>query len=282
MDIDKILTDMATSLGKRKGDLKRSYNSLKKKKTEEGISEFVPEENFERLLLIGVSSKYNLKTDQLDAIIDSITEHEAEDEIELEELQEELDAVDDLEIDLEEDFPDEDELEFEDEPEDIDEITFDEDDEVEEEAGSWEDIFASTPEPKEGTSDFERLPSLTIISGTTYYLKLVDPKELPYTHKGTGKDGKDYTSKAMDVLLIKVTPKTRYRERYEQGDDRGKKCFVDGLKYKLWMSETAFTWFAQFWQEDVGRKSPDGRIWTFEQIKKAKVTKYYFGEVNGK
>ena len=278
IDIDIILTEMAGSLGKRKGDLKRSYNSIEKKKIEEGINEFVPEENFKRLILIGVASKYKVKTDQLDEIINGITEDEPQDEVELEELQDELD---DFEVDIDDLEEDVDLIEFEEDEDGDDEITFDEDDEVEE-AGSWEDIFASTPEPKEGGSNFERLPSLTIISGTTYYLKLVDPKELPYSHSGTGKDGKPYTSKAMDVLLVKVTPKTRYKERYEEGDERGNKCFVDGAKYKLWMSATAFSWFAKFWREDVGRKSPDGRIWTFEQIKKAKVTKYYFGEVNGK
>lgn len=292
MDIENILKEIAETIGKRKGDLTRSYNAIFKKKVAEGIAEFIPEENLQRLVLIGVSAKYKFAIDDLDKVIANhpAEEEETTEENTIEDLEEELEEVEeDLDIDDsdEVEFEEEDDGEFDD-LESLDgdsEIEFEEDDDdygLETREGTWEDIFESTPEPKEGEGDYERLDSLTIITGTTYYLKLVDASEVPYKHEGIGtlgkNKGKPYTSRAMDVILLKVTPKSRYNERFEKGDNRGKKCFINKKKYKLWMSETAFKWFAKFWRDEVGRKAPDGRIWTFEQLKKENVTKYYFGE----
>lgn len=289
MDIKNILAEIAEKIGKRKGDLTRSYNAILKKKTEEGIAEFIPEENLQRLVLIGVSSKYKFSIEDLDSVIlgNAVEEEEEVDlEAELEELDLEEELDEDILGDEEVEFEEDDVVEFEEDNGEFD-IEFEEDDDdndygLEPRQNSWEDIFANTPEPKEGEGDYERLESLSIISGTTYYLKLVDPTEAPYTYEGIGKDDKAYTSKAMDVQLLKVSPKSRYGERYEKGDNRGKKCFTNKKKYKLWMSETAFKWFAKFWRDEVGRKSPDSRVWTFEQLKKENSTKYYFGEYSKK
>jgi len=272
VETDLILKNLADKTGKRKGDLKRSYNSIKKKKIEEGLDKYIPEDVLERIVLLGVSNKIGIDADELDKILASF---DTVDEISPEELEEELDEAED------DDF---DEIEFE-EDDDEDEVGFDEFDNVDEMSedfkveSSWEDIFSSTPEPKAG-KDFERLETLLIMPGVEYILTLVDPTKLPYRHEGIDKhdDTKTYTSRAMDVILKDLSPIRKFREKYESGDDRGKKCFIKKKKYKLWMTEVAFEWFAKFWR-DVGRKSPDDRSWTYEKVKKPKVTKHFFGEV---
>ncbi len=268
IDIDIVLKSLAEKTGKRKGDLKRSYNSILKKKTEEGIAGVVPAETLLRIVLLGVANKIGLDPEDLDVIIDTYDAPEAE--ITTEELEEELSEAED------DDF---DEIEFEEEDDDV--VGFGEFDSVEDMAGdfapekSWEDIFAKTPPPKSG--NFERLESLLIMPGIEYLLSLVDPNELPYKHEGIGDDNKAYTSRAFDVKLIDLSPVRKFKEKYEKGDTRGNLCFVKEKKYKLWLSEVAFGWFAQFWSE-LGRKSPDDRQWTYEKVKKTNVTKHIFGE----
>jgi len=268
IDIDPVLVKLAKKAGKRKGDLKRSYNSILKKKNEE-LGGIVPEETIQRVVLLGVANKVGIDPEDLDTIIDVYEAPEVVEEVTAEELEEELDLDDDF-----------DEIEFE---EDDEEGGYDEFDSIEDMAGdfapesSWEDIFAKTKEPKGG--DFERLESLLIMPGIEYILKLVDPSEMPYKHEGIGEhDNKPYVSRASDVILVDLSPIRRFKEKYEKGDDRGKLCFVKGKKYKFWMSETAFEWFARFWRE-LERKSPDDRQWTYEKVKKVKVTKHIFGEV---
>jgi len=170
--------------------------------------------------------------------------------------------------------------------EDEEELGYDEFDSIEDMAGdfkqesSWEDIFANTPAPSEGSGEYEKLESLLIIAGTEYILKLFDPTEIPYKHEGVSNyEGKEtYVTRAMDVILLDLSPIRKFKEKYEKGDFRGKKCFVKGKKYKLWLSKAAFKWFAKFWR-DLGRNSPDDRNWTYEKVKKEDVTKHYFGEV---
>ena len=275
VEIDLVLKNLADKTGKRKGDLKRSYNSIKKKKQEEGIEDLVPEATFERIILLGVANKIGVEPETLDKVITSFEDGEETDE----------DVVDELE-DLEEDDFEEDEIEVvfeEDNDDDDEEDGFETFDSIDEMAGdfkvenSWEDIFSSTPEPSEGKA-FERLESLLIMPGVEYIIKIADPTEVPYKHEGIGSDGKPYVSRAFDVTLVDLSPVRKFREKYESGDNRGKKCFVKNKKYKFWLSKVAFEWFAEFWRS-LDRKSPDGRAWTYEKVKKAKVTKHYFGEV---
>ncbi len=275
IDIDIVLKSLAEKAGKRKGDLKRSYNSILKKKEAEGLVGLIPEDTLQRIVLIGVSNKIGLDPEDLDAIID-IYNAPATEEITEEELDDEPET--DLEL-----FDEDDELEVEFEDDDDDDVSFGEFDDVDEMGKefapehSWEDIFADTPEPKAG--EFERLESLLVMPGVEYTLTLVDPNEMPYKHEGIGKkDNKPFISRAMDVILVDLSPIRKFKEKYEQGDNRGNLCFVKEKKYKLWLSKVAFEWFARFWRE-LGQKSPDDRQWTYEKVKKTNVTKHLFGEV---
>ena len=214
---------------------------------------------------MGVANKIGIEPKELDLIMD------VNEEIQEEDLDEAIEDVLD-----EDDF---DEIEFEEEDDEV--SGFGEFDSTDDMAGdflpeaSWEDIFAKTSKPKSG--DFERLEDLLIMPGIEYLLSLVDPTELPYKHEGIGQNDEAYTSRAFDVRLIDLSPVRKFKEKYEKGDNRGNLCFVKEKKYKLWLSEVAFEWFAQFWSE-LGRKSPDDRTWTYEKVKKVKVTKHIFGE----
>lgn len=277
LDIDLVLQAVADRQGKRKGDLKRSYNSIKKKKIEDNYDKVLPEENFKRLILLGVITKLGMDVDDLDEVIEGV---------EIEEL--DTKELGDPDPENEEEFDDdeEDEIVFEEDDDDgFDE--FDDPDEMGKEfavESSWEDIFDATADPKEGSGDYERLETLLIMTGVEYILKLVDPTEMPYKHEGISdfpnkKTGnkEPYTTRAVDVTLVDLSPERKFREKYESGDNRGSKCFVRKKDYKFWMSEAAFKWFKKFWV-GLDRRSPDGREWTYEKVKKAKVTKHIFGE----
>lgn len=283
LNIDKVLKAIADKQGKRKGDLKRSYNSIKKKKVEDNYDKVLPEENFKRLILLGVIKKLGMDIDDLDEIVEELDEPESVKktrEITEEELEEELDEAED---------DDDDVIEFEEDDEDDEELGYDEFDSVEEVAAaygiesSWEDIFDATADP-EDSGDYERLESLLIMPGVEYLLKLVDPTELPYRHEGISdfpdkKTGikKSYVTRAVDVKLIDLSPIRKFKEKYEKGDNRGNKCFVKGKKYKFWMSEAAFKWFKKFWV-GLDRTAPDSRSWTYEKVKKTDITKHIYGE----
>ena len=325
IEIDLVLKELANTTGKRKGDLKRSYNSIKKKKEAEGLDKIIPEDVLKRIILLGVCNKIDVDAEEMDMVIEGLESGEEEEEVE--EAEDDTDDYDEIEFEKEDDEEIDPYIEITNETgitkkelrkmvrekqeelkgliseegalfiigkelgvditlkhdEDEEELGYDEFDSVEAmggpiNEGSWEDIFSSTPEPGEGT-DYEILESLLILAGTEYILNLADPTEMPYKHEGIGTyDDKPYTSRAMDVLLVDLSPIRKFKEKYEKGDFRGKKCFVKGKKYKLWLSEAAFKWFAKFWR-DLERKSPDGRNWTYEKVKKEDVTKHYFGEV---
>ena len=280
MDIDKILVQLAGVAGKRKGDLKRIYNNLIKKKEEEGITRTLLGDNFERIILIGVCNKYEIPIEKLDSYLEETKA--TEEYVESTEEEEDDDDEDD-EVEWEEDEEeddDEDEIDWEDDDEDDDE-GFEEFDDVDHgEDKSWESIFKATPKPKKGDEEgFERLESVQQVDGTKYYFKLADPEEKPYIYEGVGKrDNKDYVSYALDVILVRLSPKRRYENKYKKGDNRGNKMFVKGKKYKLWLSQTAWNWFVEFWTDDLGLSVPDGRIFSYEKVKLEKVTEYYFAE----
>lgn len=285
MDTDDILQQMADLVGKRKGDLKRTFNALEKKKKDEGVADVTSEDIFLRLVLLGVCNKYGILKEQLDIILEGeVSEDEPEDELEeeseidfddlededeeigLEELEEELN--DDEDDDLDEDEDENGFAEFD---------SFDEVDEMFEEGPqTWEEIFTSTPDPEDNKNSFEKIPNLLIMPNAEYYLKIKDTDELPYKHEGIGEyDNKPYTSRAIDVTLKKVSPQKHYREKYDSGDFRGQKCYINGNTYKLWLSESAWGWFVKFWI-GLGLSAPDKRIFIYEKVKKPKVTNHYF------
>lgn len=259
MNVEKIILNIAEHLGKRKGDVKRVYNTIKKTKDEE-LSGGVPEEMLERIVLLGVLRKYEIDVNTLDSFSEEEEEEEEDDD---------------------EDFDDE-----EDDDDDLD-ITFEE---VKPEVATkgkvanttWKNFLNSIPEPKEST-DYETVPNLVQISGALYTLKLTEPDELPYEYEGVGHDGDPYVSYAMDVKLLGISPKSFKNETYDKSNEKsgvvkGEKCFNIGETYKLWLSKTAIGWFAKFWRDNLGLETADDRKFTYQKFKKEKITKYYFKE----
>jgi len=106
---------------------------------------------------------------------------------------------------------------------------------------------------------FEKLPSLIQIYNAVYTMELLYPDDLPYEHYNEQYKSNSYVFK---VLLHKVSPDDFYEERYEKGDLKGKKMFVKGNKYSIWLSETALASFGRFWKK-VNKGNCDTRKFKF-------------------
>ena len=117
-----------------------------------------------------------------------------------------------------------------------------------------------------GTDDYEKIPSLNIEIGPTYYLKLIEPKKRPHAHEFDGTWG-PYMKHAFDVILNKVSDGDLYDEVYDYGDFKGQKAFVDGQKYTLWLDDKAAGMFKMFWKKHTETGMPDDRDFTFKKGK---------------
>ncbi|MCP4651663.1 MAG: hypothetical protein GY853_16500 [PVC group bacterium] len=223
--MDEILTQLAEIIGKRKSDLKKTATAVQKKTEIATLKGIIPDHAYNKLVLLGVCKRYEIPYETLDKLLG---------DGEVEEIQEEAKEIKETI------------------PNNENKITK----EVNKMGDNWNDIFGSVPERKE-TDDteggFKKYENLKTLTNLPYKLKLEDPSALPYQHEGTGNDGKDYTSYAINVILI---------EGVEDGP------FKNGEAYKLWLNERAFANFVRFWRNDLGLDSPDDREFVYKKAEK--------------
>ena len=230
MDIDATLEKIAEKVGKRKTDLKKTYNSILKKKKEEGLDEeLLGEEGFHRLGLLGTCKRYELDPSILDRLDDEKETVEDKKEIKIE---------------------------------------------VKKEVKNMSKFFGDF-EPVErpsGDGEYEKVDNLKPLLNLTYHVRLADPSEPAYEHEGIGKDGKEFKSYAMNVVVIDIIPK---------GKDKKHEI---GAKYKLWLNPIGFSDLFRFWDEVVGAPADD-RIFSLEKSEKTSKSSgrnyavWTFGEV---
>lgn len=221
--MDEILAKLAEHIGKRKSDLKKTADAIEKKEETAVLKGVVPKEAYQELVLRGVCKRYEIS----DEILDELLGKESVPDVE----QEEREAVDEEIKDIKNKIKNE-----------VKDMT-------------WENVFGSVPNQKEIDEEtgFRKLDNLKTLANIPYKLKLEDPTEPPFQYDGVGKDGKDYTSYAINVILT---------EKVEDSP------FKVGEVYKLWLKESAFGNFVRFWRDDCGLDSPDDRVFTYKKAEK--------------
>ena len=224
--MDEILNQLAKLVGKRKSDLKKTANAVAKKEEIATLKGIIPQEAHEQLILQGVCKRYEISLDKLDELlgIGEVFDIEKEEAKALEKT--------------------------------IKEIKQKVNKEVNKMGDNWEDIFGSVPEKEdapEGEGGFKKYENLKTLANIPYKLKLEDPTTLPYQHNGTGNDGKDYTSYAINVILVEGVEDSPFKENEA---------------YKLWLNERAFGNFVRFWRNDCGLDSPDDRVFQYKKAEK--------------
>jgi len=254
MDIDNVLVDIADLIGKEpsyKGTLKRSYNAIYKEKEIEGMKDIVKiEDDFQKIVLLGIGNKYNVSPDDINRLIGRS-----------ETVEELLD--DDIE-ELFDDEPEEDGTKFYDSEEEIEEdYKPDSDDD-------WKTVFKKTKKPSaDGSSgEFKKYPRLTLLDNITYKLRLVDPiPDKPRMWSGTSKHG-EYTLVFLDVVLIDISDKSLYEEVFSEGDFKGDALFKKGRQHSLALSkERGFPEFVALFRDTLGLPKPDKTAFTLKKSK---------------
>jgi len=257
---DLVMDKVATLTEKRRSDITRSFNSIYKKVKEEFSEMNIPDKQLEQMALYGLGDRWKITKENMSGLIedtknvkkdektvdelfdDEFEEDNEEEDISLEDIEEELD-LDDEEITIA--SPP---VERESEGFDADNLT---------------DLFnqAITRSEEKAVDDekFEKLPSLIQIYNTVYTMELLYPNDLPYEHYNETYKSNSYVFK---VILHTVSPKDFYDERYEKGDLKGKKMFVKGNKYSIWLSETALAAFGRYWKK-VNKGKCDTRKFKF-------------------
>ena len=239
MNVDDVLKELAESIGKRKTDLKKTFNSiLKKKREEDGLEEILGEDGFNHLGLLGTCKRYDIDPDVLEELM---SKPEAE-EIE-EETEEEIEEVQKV-INTEVKIPPKNK---------IGEMKMSDD---------WKDVLNSAKDPTvfsgEGEeSQFEKLPSFKPLINVKYHVRLANPSKAPNKIERTG-DWGPYKTYPTDIVLVKILSDLD-------------KVHEEGKKYVFWMNAAMndedmvkeFDHFAKFWMT-LGT-APDGRV--FEVLK---------------
>ncbi len=227
--MDELLQKLADFVGKRKGDLKKTANAVANKPENKQLKDIIPEEAYNRIILLGVCKRYEIDID----IVDEIMKKE---EL-IEEFAETIEEIigDDIEI-LEE---------------------YIKENEVNKKLTNWKDIFGSVSEKSEEVGEgggFRKVENLDALTNILYKLRIEDPTEIPYEHHGIGRDGSTYTSHAINVVLVNT------------GED-GKRLTVNGV-YKLWLNELGWKAFVRFWKFDAGLDAPDNREFDYKKAEK--------------
>lgn len=275
MDVDKILEKISVKIDKDKKYLKGLYNKAKKD-LEDQFGDALNEDRLSMLSLIRVGKGYGIDKEQIDSMIaDNVLEEDGFFVGTVDSLPEDvLDEVDDIIV------VDDDEIEqrkagivdYE-----VDDMGFELEKEPVEVApsDSWKDFMDDIPEPTVYTDDFERMPSLIIDLGCTYYLKMTDLENAPHEHEFDGTWG-PYTKWAFKVKLIKISDSELYDKKYERGEFKDKLAYIDGQNYTMWLNEKERQYYAMFWKKLTANGLPDDRVFTYKKSKPGKYNVYKF------
>jgi hypothetical protein len=259
MDIDKILEKISIRCDKDKKYLKGLYNKAKKD-LEEQFGDALNEDRIDMLSLIRIGKQYDITKDQIDEFVKDNTEKTVK------VLDDDGDVVDDITLDdaLDDLFDDDTSASLRNE---IDDMGFETKKSNSVASASWKDFMDDTPEPSAiQTTDYERTPSLIVEIGCTYYIKMNDLDNPPYEHEFDGKWG-PYTKWAFKIKLVKISDEDLYDKEYEYGEFKGKKAYVDGQNYTLWLNLRGRSQFGAFWKKLTSDGLPDGRTFTFKHTK---------------
>jgi len=124
-------------------------------------------------------------------------------------------------------------------------------------------------EMTEESSVFEKLDSLKPLHNLEYRVRLTN--FAPYRHEGVGRDGDEYVSYKLEVMLMDIIPNKD-------------KNVSKGQRYALWLNERAYDNFYRFWKE-TARSAPDERVFSIERLQKVSQSSgrnydiWTFGEV---
>ena len=234
MNSDDILDGLSEKVGKDKKYLKGLFNKELELLNEQfGTS--LTKDKLDMLSLIRVGKKYDIDKLGIEEIIRAISDMnklfdmDDEDEEKIEKIKEE--------------------------------VIMEEND-----RSALKDFMEAIPEPVV-SEEYERVPSLIIELGATYYLKMIDLINPPHEHEFDGKYG-PYTKWAFKIQLVKVSDEDLYDNVYERGFFKDKPAYVDGANYTLWLDDKARRYFGAFWTKLTPDGMYDDRIFTFKQTRK--------------
>ncbi len=249
-----VMDKVAKLTEKRRSDITRSFNSIYKKTKEEFSEMNIPDNQLEKMALYGLGDRWKITKENMSGLIEDSSDGEKVDEI-FEEDDDEEDISDISLEDIEEELDLGDDITIASPPVERESEGFD--------ADNLKDLFNKaikrSDEKAVDDEKFEKLPSLIQIYNAVYTMELLYPDDLPYEHYNEQYKSNSYVFK---VLLHKVSPDDFYEERYEKGDLKGKKMFVKGNKYSIWLSETALASFGRFWKK-VNKGNCDTRKFKF-------------------
>lgn len=251
---DLVIGKVAKLTEKRQSDITRSFNSIYKKTKEEFSEMNIPDNQLEKMALYGLGDRWKITKENMSGLIEDSSDGEKVNEV-FEEDDDEEDISDISLEDIEEELDLGDDITIASPPVERESEGFD--------ADNLKDLFNKaikrSDEKAVDDEKFEKLPSLIQIYNAVYTMELLYPDDLPYEHYNEQYKSNSYVFK---VLLHKVSPDDFYEERYEKGDLKGKKMFVKGNKYSIWLSETALASFGRFWKK-VNKGNCDTRKFKF-------------------
>ncbi len=140
---------------------------------------------------------------------------------------------------------------------------------------TWERFLSTIPDPTKPKTSYVKVPSLIIELGPTYYIKLTNPKEVPFSKEFEGHYGK-YMRHAFKITFVKVSDEDMYEQKYEKGDFAGQPAFVDGNNYTLWLDDKSVGFFRIFWNQITDDGIPDDRVFTYKYTKKGNYNVYTY------
>ena len=247
MEIDEIIENIAEKTGKSEAYLKGIFTKERKILIEQ-FGDAIEDDKIDMLAVIKLGKKYDITKSDIDGFGSKDEDASIyEEKYDIDEILEDLDVLDD-----EEDV--------------IEKIKNGIENGKKINDSDWGRFMKTIPDPVAiVTTNYERTPSIIIEIGPTYYLKLTYPKNpIPYSHEFDGKYGA-YMKHAYKVTLVKVSDEDLYDVKYKEGEFKGKKAFINGQNYTLWLDDKAAGFFGIFWTKHTDDGLPDGRTFTFKK-----------------
>jgi len=252
MELENLLTQLGEKIGKSPTYLKGLYNTSKKVYDEQ-FGDSLTDDQKVHMALTKIGKKYGMEDNDIDIMISDKSDSDDE-------------PIDFPIADFITELPAETPKGF----------TTTDDPNHGQSGSAWGRFLSTIPDPTKPSVEYEKTPSLLIELGPTYYLKLTDPADIPYSHEFEGKHGR-YTKHAFKVTLIKVSDEALYSELYTKGEFAGQKAYIDGRNYTLWLDDKSVGYFRIFWEKITDDGMPDGRVFTYKYGKKANYNVFTYG-----
>ena len=257
MDIENVLEKMSVEVDKSKTYLKGLFNTADTDYKEQ-FGDSLSDDRRIMMSLTKVGRKYGLQRQEIEYMADT-----GEKPIH----KEDLDPNETMVIDVDEDTL----LKMSSKLEVTDDVNHGEG------KSSWKRFLSTIPDPIKPRKDFVKIPSLIMEIGPTYYLKMTDLSTGP--PDAIEQDGKwgPYTVYPLKVTLVKVSDEDLYDVKYETGEFKGKKAFVNDKDYTMWINDKSMGYFRLFWERTTTDGEPDDRVFTYKFGKKGKYNVYTYG-----